>query len=114
MSVKFICLHVTMLIKVSGLSAACEHTQPTPYICIPPLSSATFSNACFLMFPLKALKESSFFLPELVKLITTYFFFRLADDVQASESDAFSVTRKPRTMIFLISPPPNGKDVLFI
>lgn len=44
------------------------------------------------------------FLPELVKLITTSFFFRLADDIQASESDAFSVTRKPRTMMFLISP----------
>lgn len=27
MSVKFIRLHVTVLIKVSGLSAACEHTH---------------------------------------------------------------------------------------
>lgn len=69
MSVKFIRLHVTVLIKVSVLNVG-THTHS---ICISHMCSATFGKGCSLFFPLKALKESTF-LPELVKLITMYSF----------------------------------------
>lgn len=51
MSVKFIRLHVTVLIKVSGLSAACEHTHTLHVFALhtrPPLLLATAASSCFL------------------------------------------------------------------